>query len=62
MPSSIKLGPRLMPRAVQSDDYIDAVDLLTSTLPLAALVIPLYGAYSRPLPGFNVENATRSYI
>jgi dimethylaniline monooxygenase (N-oxide forming) len=52
----------MMPQAVQSDDYIDSADLLSSTLPLAALVIPLYGAYSRVLPGFNARNATRSYI
>ncbi len=52
----------LMSQAVQSDDYIDSVDLLTGALPLAALVVPLHGAYSRLLPGFNVENATRSYI
>lgn len=52
----------LMPQAVQSDGYVDSVDLLTATMPLAALVIPLYGAYSRLLPGFNVRNATRSYI
>lgn len=52
----------LMPQAVQSDDYVDSVDLLTSTVPLAALVVPLYGAYSRLLPGFNARNATRSYI
>lgn len=51
-----------MPQAVQSAHYIDSVDLLTSTLPLAALVVPLYGAYSRLLPGFNARNATRSYI
>ena len=51
-----------MPQAVQSDHYVDSVDLLTSTLPLAALVVPLYGAYSRILPGFNARNATRSYI
>ena len=51
-----------MPQAVQSDDYIDSVDLYLNTLPLAALLIPLYGAYSRLLPGFNAENATRSYI
>lgn len=51
-----------VPQAVQSDDYVDSVDLLTSTLPLAALVVPLYGAYGRLLPGFNVRNATRSYI
>ncbi len=52
----------MMPQAVQSDDYIDSVDLLTSTLPLAALVVPLFGAYSRLLPGFNARSATRSYI
>lgn len=51
-----------MPQAVQSDDYVDSVDLLTSTLPLAALVVPLYGAWSRLLPGFLARNATRSYI
>ena len=51
-----------MPQAVQSDEYIDSVDLYLNTLPLAALLVPLYGAYSRLLPGFNIENATRSTI
>ncbi len=51
-----------MPQAVQSDDYVDSVDLYMNTLPLAALLIPLFGAYSRLVPGFNFENATRSYI
>lgn len=51
-----------MPQAVQSHDYVDSVDLYLATLPLAALLIPLYGAYSRLLPGFNIQNATRSYI
>ncbi len=52
----------LAPQAVQSDDYVDSVDLLTNTLPLAALVVPLMAAWSRILPGFNARHATRSYI
>lgn len=51
-----------MAHAIQSRDYIDSVDQYLNTLPLATLLIPLYGAYSRLLPGFNVQNATRSYI
>jgi dimethylaniline monooxygenase (N-oxide forming) len=51
-----------MPQAIQSDDHIDSVDLYLNTLPLALLLVPLYGAYSRLLPGFNLRNATRSYI
>ncbi|MEM7341783.1 MAG: FAD-dependent oxidoreductase [Actinomycetota bacterium] len=51
-----------MPQAVQSDDYVDSVDLFMNTLPLATLVLPLYGVYSRLIPGFNAQNATRSYI
>ena len=52
----------LMSQAIQSDDYIDSVDLLVNTLPLATLVVPLWGAWSRLLPGFNARHATRSYI
>lgn len=52
----------LMPQAVQSENYVDSVDLLTNLLPLAALVVPLWGAWSRVLPGFNARHATRSYI
>ncbi len=52
----------VMPQAVQSKDYIDIADLLSSTLPLAALLVPLMGAYTRILPGFNARSATRSYI
>ncbi len=51
-----------MDQAVQSREYVDSVDLYLNTLPLALLLIPLYGAYSRLLPGFNIQNATRSYI
>lgn len=52
----------LRPQAVQSDDYVDSIDILSGAIPLSALVIPLYGAWSRVLPGFNARNATRSYI
>lgn len=52
----------LMPQAVQSQDYIDTVDLYMNTLPLATLLLPAYGVYSRLLPGFVSQNATRSYI
>ena len=51
-----------MPHAIQSRDYVDSVDLYLNTLPLATLLIPLYGAYSKVLPWFNAQNATRSYI
>ncbi len=52
----------VMPQAIQSEDYVDNADLLTSTLPLSALLVPLMGAYTRILPGFNARSATRSYI
>lgn len=52
----------MRPQAVQTDDYVDSIDILSGAMPLAALVIPLYGAWSRVLPGFNARNATRSYI
>lgn len=52
----------LMPQAIRSDEYVSSVDLLLNMLPLAALVVPLWGAWSRVLPGFNARHATRSYV
>ncbi len=52
----------LMPNGVQSEDYIDTVDLYANALPLATLLVPAYGFYSHVLPGFFFQNATRSYI
>lgn len=52
----------LMPQAVQSDEYIDSVDLYMNTLPLATLLVPAYGFWSRLIPWFPFQNATRSYI
>ncbi len=48
--------------AVQSEDYVDSIDILSGALPMATLVTPAFGAWSRLLPGFNAQNATRSYV
>lgn len=52
----------LLANAIQSENYVDSVDLYANTLPLAALLVPAYGFYSAVLPGFIFQNATRSYI
>jgi dimethylaniline monooxygenase (N-oxide forming) len=52
----------LVPNGIQSDSYIDSVDLYANTLPLAVFLVPAYGFYSALLPGFIFQNATRSYI
>lgn len=52
----------LMSNGIQSEDYIDTVDLYANALPLATLLVPAFGFYSRILPGFIFQNATRSYI
>lgn len=52
----------LMENGIQSEDYIDIVDLYANTLPLATLLTPAYGFYSRLIPWFPFQNATRSYI
>ena len=52
----------LMPYGIQSEDYIDTVDLYANALPLAVLLLPAYGFYSKIIPGFAFQNATRCYI
>ena len=52
----------LMKNGIQSEDYIDTVDLYANSLPLATFLVPAYGFWSWILPGFWVQNATRSYI
>jgi dimethylaniline monooxygenase (N-oxide forming) len=52
----------LFPNGIQSDHYIDSIDLYANTLPLAVLLVPAFGFYSAVLPGFVFQNATRCYI
>lgn len=52
----------LLPNGVQSEDYIDTVDIYANMLPLATLLTPVYGLYSRLIPWFPLQNATRSYV
>ncbi|MEM7092212.1 MAG: FAD-dependent oxidoreductase [Actinomycetota bacterium] len=52
----------MQPNAVQSEEYVDSIDILSGCLPLALFVVPAYGAWSRIVPGFNARNATRSYV
>ena len=52
----------LMPNGFQSEDYVDSVDIYLNMVALASLVVPVYGFWSRVLPFFQMQNATRSYI
>ena len=51
----------LMPRSLQSADYVDSIDLLSSSIPAAFVVLPWYWLYSRIVPSFHAELAHSSY-